>query len=109
MTTAGKFFKRNVRTFAGASLTTSPQAVGLQTTIAGYKIAIVNATTTDVTISDGSGQDNYILPANTTLNVGEGVLISEGQAPVRMGTQFTAALVSGVAGTGSLVITVIGS
>jgi hypothetical protein len=109
MPVMSKFLNRNVRTFSGASLTLAFQAVGAITTIIGYKIAIVNATTTDVIITDGTSQDNYYLPASSTLSVGEGVLISEGQAPVIKGSQFSARLASGVAGTGTLVITVVGS
>jgi hypothetical protein len=109
MSIPGKFLRRNIRTFAGASLTTSFQNVGALINIVGYKITIVNATTTDVQISDGTSNDNYYVPASSTISIGEGVLPSEAQAPVLENTQFQAKLPSGSAGTGILVITVVGN
>lgn len=104
---------RNVRTFAGASLTTNYQNVGNVTTIVGYKISLVNATTTDVIVSDGSAQDAWYLPANSTLSIGEGVSSFasqlDRQGSTAKGVQFQAKLASGAAGTGILVITVEGN
>jgi hypothetical protein len=103
---------RNVRTIAGSSLTTSYQNVGAVLTIAGMKIAIVNATTTDVLVTDGTTADAWYVPAGSTICVGEGfkpfsvkdqILYS-----VEDQTQLQAKLASGSAGTGTLVITVIG-
>lgn len=103
------YLLRNVRTFAGASMTTSFQTIGAVISIVGYKVSFVNATTTDIIINDGTTNDNYYLPASSTLSVGEGVLPNEGQAPVLKGTQFSVKLPSGAAGTGTLAITVVGS
>lgn len=108
-----KFLSRNVRTIASSTLTTSFQNVGTVTTIVGYKISFVNATTTDVVVTDGSSQDNWYLPAGSTLSVGEGLSSyaaqADRQASTEKGIQFQAKLPSGSAGTGTLVITVIGS
>jgi hypothetical protein len=107
-----RMLNRNIRTIAGASLTTSFQNVGAVTTIVGYKIAIVNATTTDVQITDGSAADAWYLPAGSTLSVGEGLTSpgqqSDAQASTIKGCQFQAKLPSGAAGTGTLVITIEG-
>lgn len=103
---------RQVRTLGGSSLTTSFQNIGAVVTIAAYKITFVNATTTDVVISDGSTSDNYYIPAGSTLSIGEGLASGpqqeDKQASTKSQTQFQAKLPSGVAGTGIFVITVLG-
>lgn len=108
-----KLLVRNIRTIAGSSLTTSFQNVGVVTTIVGYKISIVNATTTDVQVSDGSSSDNWYVPAGSTISIGEGVsnyaAQNDRQASVRQGAQLQAKLPSGAAGTGTLVITIEGN
>lgn len=109
---ATRLLKRNTRTIAGSTLTTSFQAVGILTTIAAYKLSIVNATSTDVQISDGTTSDNYYIPAGSTLAIGEGLSGSQQQldkeAIAPADTQFQAKLPSGAAGTGTLVITAFG-
>lgn len=107
-----RLLKRQVRTIAGSSLTTSYQGVGAVVTIAAYKLAIVNNTTTDVNVLDGTTNDAYYIPAGSALSIGEG-LSSFGQqedakASVPANTTYQAKLPSGVAGTGTLVITVLG-
>lgn len=107
-----RLMRRQVRTLAGASLTTSYQAVGLVVTIAAYKISIVNSTTTDLTVIDQTTNDAFYLPAGSSISVGEG-LSGSGQPLDRMAsvpsqTVYMAKLPSGVAGTGILVITVEG-
>lgn len=103
---------RQVRTIAASTLTTSLQNVGAIITIAAYKITIVNTSTTDIQISDGSTSDNYYIPAGTTLSVGEGITggpqQEEKQASTKSQTQFQIKLPSGAAGTGIVVITVLG-
>jgi hypothetical protein len=103
---------RNIRTIAGSSLTTSYQNVGVVTTISGYKMCIVNATTTDVQVSDGSASDAFYVPAGSSISVGEGLSGSgremDTKASFMKGIQLQAKLPSGSAGTGTLVITVIG-
>jgi hypothetical protein len=110
---ASKFLSRNVRTFAGSSMTTSFQTVGAVTTIVGYKIAILNGTTTDVVITDGSSQDNWYVPAGLTYNIGEGISSFAAQgdrmASVEKGAQFSVKLPSGSAGTGNLSIIIVGN
>lgn len=107
-----RLLKRQVRTIAGSTLTTSYQAVGALVTIAAYKIAIVNATTTDVNVQDQTTNDAYYIPAGSTLTVGEG-LTAYGQdedtkASEPSQTTYMAKLVTGAAGTGTLVITIFG-
>jgi hypothetical protein len=104
-----RFFKRNIRTILGSALTGTLQNVGAVTNCVGYKVTFVNATSVDIVVSDGTSDDNYYLPAGSTLSIGEGTIAPEGQAPVRQGTQFQAEAFAGAAGTGTLVITVIGS
>jgi hypothetical protein len=105
--------KRQVRTFAGASLTTSPQNAGAIVTIAALKLIIDNGTTTDIQVSDGSSNDPFYVCAghvqtfNQTVR-GSGMqqyasVISKAQ------TQYTVFLPSGSAGTGGLSITVLGN
>lgn len=107
-----RLLKRQVRTIAGSSLTTSFQNVGALVTIAGYKISIVNNTTTDVNISDGTSSDAFYIPASSTLSIGEGITGGpqqlDKQASIPSQTQYQAKLVSGAAGTGTLIITVLG-
>ena len=108
-----KLLSRNIRTISGASLTTSYQNVGVATTIVGYKIAFVNATTTDVQITDGSASDAWYIPAGSTLSIGEGISSYAAQldreGSTAKGAQLQAKLPSGVAGTGILVITIEGN
>lgn len=107
----GDVLNRQVRTFAGASLTNAYQNVGAVVTIPGREVAIVNATTTDVLVTDGSSSDAWYVPANSTVNASQTVanpqndsaLIAAAQA------QYQAKLVSGAAGTGTLVITTLGN
>jgi hypothetical protein len=107
-----RLLKRQVRTIAGSSLTTSYQNVGALTTIAGYKTTIVNATTTDVEIIDQTPSDAYYIPAGSTMSIGEGIpggpQEEDKQASEPSQTQFQAKLPSGAAGTGTLIITVFG-
>ena len=107
-----RLLKRQVRTIAGSSLTTSYQAVGAVVTIAAYKISIVNATTTDVNILDGTTNDAFYIPAGSTLSIGEGLTASGQQEDTKASepanTIYNAKLVSGAAGTGTLIITVLG-
>lgn len=109
---ATRLLRRQVRTLSGASLTTSYQAVGTVVTIAAYKISIVNATTTDVQVEDNTSNDAFYIPAGSTLSIGEGITGGpqqlEKQASVPANTIYQAKLPSGVAGTGTLVITVEG-
>lgn len=107
-----RLLKRQVRTIDGSTLTTSYQNLGAVTTIAGYKTALVNASTADVEIIDGTTSDAYYLPASSTLSIGEG-LSGSGQQEDKMAstpsnTQFQIKLPSGSAGTGFVVITVEG-
>jgi hypothetical protein len=110
---ATRLLKRQVRTIAGASLTTTPQAVGALVTIAAYKISIVNGSSSDLQISDGTANDAFYLPASSTLSIGEGLASGsqqlDKQASVPAQVQYNAFLPSGVsAGTGTVVITVEG-
>lgn len=107
-----RLLSHQVRTIDGSTLTTSFQNLGAAITIAAYKIAIVNSSTTDVQISDGSLSDNYYIPAGSTLNVGEGLASGpqqeDKQASTKSHSQFQVKLPSGSAGTGTVVITVFG-
>jgi hypothetical protein len=110
--TSNRLMKREVRTIAGSTLTTSYQNVGNLVTIAAYKLAIVNDTSTDVYITDQTSNDPYYIPADSTLSIGEGLssglqqLDKSASEPSQ--TQYQAKLVSGSAGTGTLIITVFG-
>jgi len=106
---SGRLMSRKVRTISGATLTTSYQAVGTVVTIPAYKIAIVNATTTDVNVTDGTTNDAYYIPAGSSLSVGEGFVQGNDAGASEPGqTVYMAKLVSGAAGTGTLIITVFG-
>ena len=108
----GRLLLRQVRTIDGSTLTTSYQNVGSKVTIAGYKISIVNASSTDILISDGTANDPFYIPANSTLSIGEGIaggpqqLVRQASEPAQV--QYQAKLNSGAAGTGYVVITVLG-
>ena len=105
--------KRQVRTFTGTSLTTSPQNFGAIVTITGQKVALVNTSDMDVTITDGSTSDAYYIPAGSTLSVGEGVagygqmqyanIISKAQS------QYKITSPGGAATKGTIVLTVVGN
>lgn len=107
-----RLLQRQVRTIDASTLTTSNQAVGAVVTIAAYKIAIVNNSTKDVNVSDGSANDAFYVPAGSALSIGEGLASGpqqeDKQATVRAQTIYQAKLPSGVAGTGTVVITVLG-
>lgn len=107
-----RVMRRQVRTFAGASLTTSYQAAGAIVTIAAYKLIIANGTSTDVQVLDGTTSDAFYIPANTILNLSEGnaggLQQEDKQATVPANTIYQVKLPSGAAGTGNLSITVIG-
>lgn len=107
-----RLLSRQVRTIDASTLTTSNQNVGNVVTIAAYKIAIVNASTKDVQVTDGSSQDAYYIPAGSAISVGEGISgglqQEDKQASSKSQSQFQAKLPSGVAGTGTVVITVLG-
>lgn len=102
---------RQVRTFAGASLSTAYQNVGATVTIPGRLVTIVNSTTTDVQVTDGSSSDAWYVPAGSTISASQ-----TGQSPQADSsvvavaqTQYQAKLPSGSAGTGTLVITTLGN
>lgn len=107
-----RLLKRQVRTLAGSSMTTSYQAVGALVTIAAYKLSIVNATTTDLNIEDGTSNDAFYIPAGSTISIGEGITggpqQEEKMAVVPAQTTYQAKLPSGSAGSGTLIITVEG-
>lgn len=108
----GQLLFREVKVFAGSSLTGMAQDFGAPTEIATYKVAFVNASNRDVLISDGTAQDDYYLPAGSTLTVGEG-FDQEGKALnvqglFSMQTQLEITGVAGTAGTGTIVATLLG-
>jgi hypothetical protein len=107
-----RLLSRQVRTFDASTATTSYQNAGNVVTIAAYKISIVNASTKDVNVSDGSSQDAYYVPAGSSISVGEGLASGpqqeDKQASSRSQSQYQVKLPSGVAGTGIVVITVLG-
>lgn len=104
--------KRRVRTIAGSTLTTSYQNLGTLVDIAAFKIAIVNGSTTDIMISDGTANDAFYVLANSTLSVGEGLAGGlqqlDKQAIVPGNTTYQIKLPSGVAGTGNIAVTIEG-
>lgn len=112
MSTPTRLLKRQVRTIDASTLTTSNQAVGNVVTIAAYKISIVNASTKDIQVTDGTTNDAFYIPAGSALSIGEGITGGpqqlDKQASVPANTIYQAKLPSGVAGTGILVITVEG-
>lgn len=107
-----RLLRRQVRNIDGATLTTSYQNLGTVVTIAAYKIAIVNSSTTAVQIQDQTTNDAFYIPAGSTLAIGEG-LTGSGQyedtkATEPANTQYQIKLSSGAAGTGFVVITILG-
>lgn len=108
-----RLMRRQVRTLAGTSLTTSYQAVGTVVSIAAYKISIVNTSTTDIQVLDGTTNDAFYVPASTAISIGEGLSgfgqQEDAKAIVPANTVYTAKLPSGAAGaSGIVVITVEG-
>jgi hypothetical protein len=108
----GRILLRNIREIAGSTLTTSFQNFGLPITCPAYKISIVNASTTDIQVQDETNQDAFYIIAGTSMSIAEG-LSGYGQdedtraiSPNR--TQYLIKLPSGVAGTGNIVLTVLG-
>lgn len=107
-----RLLKRQVRTIDASTLTTSNQALGAVVTIAAYKISFVNSSTKDVQISDNTTNDSWYIAAGSTLSVGEGLTASkfqfDSQASVPSQTVYQIKLPSGVAGTGTVIMTVLG-
>lgn len=108
----GQLLKREIKSIDGATLSLTLQNFGTKLDIAVNKVAFVNASTTQVEISDGTLQNNFILPANSALSIGEG-LENIGNAlnilsQFRKGTQLKIKLSSGAAGTGNVVATLLG-
>jgi len=110
---SGQVMLREVKVFDSASLTALAQNFGTETDIPTYKVAFVNASNRDVLIADGSGMDDFYLPAGSTLNVGEGLAQSAMNLNIKAEfpnqTQFTITGVTGVAGTGKVVATIFGA
>jgi len=109
---SGQLLKREVKTIDGSTLTTSLQNFGSALQIAVNKVAIVNVSTTQIEISDGTTQNNFVIPSFTTLSIGEG-FENIGNAlnvlsQFRKGTQLKIKLTSGAAGTGNVIITLLG-
>ncbi len=103
----GQVTTREVKVFAGSSLSGTPQNFGSDLEIPGYRFSIINASSKNVLIADGTGQDDIYLPAGSTLSNGEG-FAQEGkslnvQASFRIGTQLTIESSDGAAGTGTIV------
>lgn len=69
---------RALRTFDAASLTASFQDVGAVVEFPVSKGALINTSDVDMLLTDGSTRDDIRIPANGTVNVGEG-LSSYGQ------------------------------
>ncbi len=63
---------RALRTFDAASLTGSPQAIGAVIPFITTKVSIINTSDVDVLIGDGSSDDDIRVPANGSMNIGEG-------------------------------------
>lgn len=107
-----RLLSRQVRTFDATTATTSYQNAGNVVTIAAYKIYIVNASSKDVNVTDGSSQDAYYVPTGTSLAITEGITggpqQEDKQASSRSMSQYQVKLPSGVAGTGTVIITVLG-
>lgn len=105
-----KILGRNTRTFSGASLTTSYQSMGAVTTIAAYRATILNASTTDVQVTDNTSQDAFYVPAGATVSVGDSEISNaDGSAVFAKGQQLQIKLPSGVAGTGTVIVTILGN
>jgi len=103
--------KRALRTFDSASLTGTPQNLGAVIDFAVSKAAIINTSDVDVLISDGSTEDDIRVPANATVNVGEGVSSYGQQRSTGIvfsaNTQLQIEQVTG-AGTGDIVLNLFG-
>lgn len=103
---------RQVRTFAGASLTTSYQNAGALVTITALKLIIDNGSTTDIQVSDGSGNDPFYVCAGHIQTFDQTIrgygLNQYASAIVKAQSQYQIKLPSGAAGTGNVSITVLG-
>jgi len=64
--------KRALRTFDAASLTANYQNIGAVIPFPVLKIAIINTSDVDVLIGDMSSEEDIRIPANSTMNIGEG-------------------------------------
>jgi len=110
---AGRILNREVKVFTASTLSGTPQNFGTATAIPCYKVAFVNASTQDVQISDGTGQNNFYLPSGSTLSIGEGFQNNTPQINVqgefKVGTQFMISSSTGLVGTGSIVATLLGT
>jgi hypothetical protein len=62
---------RQVRTISGGSLTGTFQNVGASVTIPGREVTIVNNTTTDAFVTDGSSSDPWYVPATSTISASQ--------------------------------------
>lgn len=103
--------KRALRTFDSASLTANFQNIGAVVDFAVSKAAIINTSDVDVLITDQSTDDDIRVPANSTVNVGEGIS-SYGQQRstgivFHANTQLQIKQVT-AAGTGTIVINLFG-
>ena len=108
----GQILERQVFVFAASSLSGSAQDFGVPLTFPAKKWAIINASTMDVEIDDGTGEDSIYMVAGATLAVGEGEA-NEGkainiQSSFRIGTQFTITGVLGTPGTGTITLYLFG-
>lgn len=98
---------REVKVFSGSSLSGTPQDFGDEFEIPASKFSIINASSKDVLIADGSGQDDIYLPAGAAISNGEGYAQSGQNVQVQfsfpVGTQLTIESSDGAAGTGTIV------
>jgi hypothetical protein len=109
---ATRIFRRQVRFLAGSTLTLVYQNLDRPVTIPAYKISIVNATNTDINITDQTSNEPFFIPAGSTLSIGEGLSgfgqLQDTLAVAPANVQYQVKLVSGAAGTGTVIITILG-
>lgn len=103
--------KRALRTFDSSSLTGSFQNVGAVIPFATTKAALINTSNVNVYITDGSSEENIEIPANGTVNIGEGIDIKSGRSQTHViflnNSQLQIKQVTG-SGTGKIILNLLG-
>lgn len=101
---------RQVRTIDASTLSGTLTDVGATVTIPGRLVNIVNASTADCQVSDGSSSDSWYLPAGSTISASQTVQSPQADSAVVAvaQTQYQAST-PGSAGIGTIVITTLGN
>lgn len=103
--------KRALRTFDSADLDGTYKNIGPTVDFFTTKAALINKSDVDVLIADGSDEDDIRVPANGTVNIGEGLHPQSGKNNIDdvfiKGVQLTITQVTG-SGTGTIILNLFG-